>query len=74
MFKIKDSYKLELKTPASMKLFGSIKTLIEEARNGENVWSLEVVEVVLVQCNLVDNQCQQTLIYYIFLRPINPIF
>ena len=74
MFKIKDSYKLELKTPASMKLFGSIKTLIEEARNGENVWSLEVVEVVLVQCNLVDNQCQQTLIYYILLRPINPIF
>ena len=57
-----------------MKLFGSIKTLIEEAKNGENVWSLEVVEVVLVQCNLVDNQCQQTLIYYIFLRPINPIF
>ena len=57
-----------------MKLFGSIKTLIEEARNGENVWSLEVVEVVLVQCNLVDNQCQQTLIYYILLRPINPIF
>ena len=42
-----------------MKLFGNIKTLIEEARNGENVWSLEVVEVVLVQCNLVDNQCQQ---------------
>ena len=42
-----------------MKLFGSIKTLIEEAKNGENVWSLEVVEVVLVQCNLVDNQCQQ---------------
>ena len=50
-----------------MKLFGSIKTLIEEARNGENVWSLEVVEVVLVQCNLVDNQCQQkSEIFYTF--------
>ena len=28
-------------------------------RNGENVPSLEVVEVVLVQCNLVDNQYQK---------------
>ena len=27
--------------------------------NGENVQSLEVVEVVLVQCNLVNNQYQQ---------------
>ena len=27
--------------------------------NGENVSSLEAVEVVLVQCNLVDNQYQQ---------------
>ena len=29
---------------------------------------LEVVEVVLVQCNLADNQYQQ---YYIFLPPVN---
>ena len=28
-------------------------------KNGENVPSLEVVKVVLVQCNLVDNQYQQ---------------
>ena len=28
-------------------------------KNGENVPSLEVVKVVLVQCSLVDNQCQQ---------------
>ena len=28
-------------------------------KNGENVPSLEVVEIVLVQCNLVDNQYQQ---------------
>ena len=27
--------------------------------NGENVPSLQVVEVVLVQCNLADHQCQQ---------------
>ena len=30
-----------------------------EKKNGENVPNLEVVEVVLVQCNLVDIQFQQ---------------
>ena len=35
------------------------KELINKIKNGEKVPSLEVVEVVLVQCNLVDNQYQQ---------------
>ena len=35
------------------------KKLIDKTKNEENVPSLEVVEVVLVQCNLVDNQYQQ---------------
>ena len=38
---------------------GSTKGLIDKTNNGEKVPSLEVVEAVLVQCNLVDNQCQQ---------------
>ena len=42
-----------------MKLFDSTIKLIEKTKNGEKVPSLEVVEVVLVQCNLVDNQYQQ---------------
>ena len=50
---------LELQTPDTMKLFGSTKKLIKKTQNGQNVPSLEVVEVVLVQCNLVDNQYQQ---------------
>ena len=54
VFKIKDGYELEVKTPETMKLFGSIKKLIDKTSNGEKVPSLEVVEVVLVQCNLVD--------------------
>ena len=33
--------------------------LIGKTKNGEKVPSLEVVEVVLVQSNLVDNQYQQ---------------
>ena len=52
---MKDGYKLELQTPEIMNLFGSTKNLIENTKNGENVPSLEFVEVVLVQCNLVDN-------------------
>ena len=35
------------------------KKLIEKTKIGENVHSLEVGEVVLVQCNLVDNQYPQ---------------
>ena len=42
-----------------MKLFGDTKNLIDKTNNGEIVASLEAVEVVLVQCNLVDNQYQQ---------------
>ena len=59
VFKIKGGYKLELQMPENMRLFGSSKKLIEKKKNGENVPSLAVVEVVLIECNLVDNQYQQ---------------
>ena len=68
MFKIKVGYKLELQTSETVKLFGSTKKLIGKTKNGENVMSLEVIEVVLVQCKLVDNQ---SLKYYTLLCPIN---
>ena len=58
VFKIKDEYNLELQTPETMKLFGSTKKLIDKIKNGENVPCLRVAKVVLVQCNLVDNQYQ----------------
>ena len=67
VFKIKDGYKLELQTPETMKLFGSTEKLIDKTENGEKVQSLEVVEVVLVQCNLVDSQYQEkTEVLYTF--------
>ena len=47
---------LESPSPEIMKLFGSTKKLIDKTKTGENEPSLEVIEVVLVQCNLVDNQ------------------
>ena len=59
MFKIKDGYKPELQTPERMKLFGNTKKLIDKTKNGEKVPNFEVVEVVLVKCNLVDNQYQE---------------
>ena len=57
--KWKHEYKLELHTTETMKLYGSTKKLTEKSKNGENVQSLEVVQVVLVQFSLVDNQYQQ---------------
>ena len=48
-----------MQTPETMKLFTSTKILIVKTKNRENVPNLEVAEVVLVQCNLVDNQYQQ---------------
>ena len=59
MFKIKDGYNLESKTHETMKLFGSIEKLLSNTKKRENLPSLEVAEVVLVQCNLVNNQYQQ---------------
>ena len=42
-----------------MKLFSTTKKLNDKTKNGENVPSLEVIEIVLVQCFLEDNQYQQ---------------
>ena len=42
-----------------MKLLGSIKSDVDQDRNGEDVPKLESVEVVLVHCNLVNNNYQQ---------------
>ena len=59
MFRIKNEYKLEWQAPETMKLFGSTKKLIDKTKVRENVPSLEVVEVVLVHCNLADNQSEE---------------
>ena len=38
-----------------MKLLGSIKSKITKDENGKNVPHLEITEVVLVHCNVVNN-------------------
>ena len=48
VLKVKDVYKLELQTAETMKLFASKNILIDKTKIGENVSSLEVVEVVVV--------------------------
>ena len=60
VFKIKTGYKLELLTSETMKLLGSTKKVVDKDKNGEHVPKLEIVEVVLVHCNLVKNDYQYT--------------
>ena len=43
-----------------MKLFGSTKSKIIKDKNDENVPHLKIVKLVLVHCNLVNNDDHQT--------------
>ena len=52
-----------------MKLLGSTKSEIRKDKNGENVPHLEITEVVLVHCYLVNNDYQQDMRV---LRTFNP--
>ena len=58
-FKIKNGYYLELLTAETMKLLGSTESIITKDKNGENVPHLEITELVLVHCNLFNNDSQQ---------------
>ena len=42
-----------------MKLLGSIKNKETKGKNGENIPHLEITEVILVYCNIVNNDYQQ---------------
>ena len=42
-----------------MKLLGSTENEITKDKNGENVPHLEIIEVVLIQCNIVNNDYKQ---------------
>ena len=66
-FKIKNGYYLELLTPETIKLLGSTKSKITKDKNGENVPHLEIVELVLIHCNIVNNNyLQNSRILYTF--------
>ena len=42
-----------------MKFFGRTESKITKDKNGENVFHLQIVELVLIHCNLVNNNYQQ---------------
>ena len=58
-FKIKTGYYLDLLTPETMKLLLNSENKITKDRNGENVPYLEITEVALVYCNIVNNDYHQ---------------
>ena len=58
-FKIKNGYSLELLTPETMKLLGNTKNKINKDKNAENVPYLQITEVILVNCNIVNNDYQK---------------
>ena len=55
-FKIKTRYYLEILTLETMKLHGSTKSKITKDKNDECVTYLEITEVVLIHCNVVNNR------------------
>ena len=58
-FKIKNGYILEILKSETMKLLGSTGNKITKDKNGENVPHLKITEVVLVYCNIVNNDYQR---------------
>ena len=46
-------------TSETMQLLGSTKSRITKDENGENVAHLEITELVLVHCNIADNDYQE---------------
>ena len=69
--KIKKGYSLELLTKETMKLLGSTRNKITKDKNEEKVPPLEITEVILVHCNMVNNVINVIHDYYILLFQIN---
>ena len=57
-FKIKSVYYHDFLTHENMKLFGNTVRRITKDKNGKNMSQLGLSEVVLVHCNIVNNQYQ----------------
>ena len=70
-FKIKNGYYLELLIPETMKLLGITERKITKDKNGENVPHLELVELILVHCNILNIIISEVQEYYIHLFQTN---
>ena len=58
-FKKTTGYSLELLTPEMIKSLGSNRSETTKDKNGKNVPYLEIMDVVLVHCNIFNNDYQQ---------------
>ena len=58
-FQIKIGHYLEILIPETKKLLGSTKNKIAKAKTDKNVPHLELAKVILVCCNIVNNNYQQ---------------
>ena len=69
-FKIKRGCYLELLTFETMKLLDSNKSKNNLGLNGKNLSDLEIIELVLVNCNIVNNNYQKNsgILYAFFLN------
>ena len=56
-FKVNSRCFIYLLTAETIKLLGSIENKISKDKNGENVPHLEITEVELVCCKIIDNVC-----------------
>ena len=59
VFKIKSGYKLESLSKETMRLLGSSSDAIDDDKNSELVPKLESADLVLVHCNVANNNYQQ---------------
>ena len=54
-FKTKNGYSVELLTKETMKLLRSTENKITKDKNGKDVPHIEITEVVLLHCDMVNN-------------------
>ena len=52
---MKIDYKLDLLSKETTKLLGCTEKVIGKDKNGENVPKLEIVDVILMHCNVFNN-------------------
>ena len=55
VFKIKTSYNLVLLSEETMRLLGSTEKVVAKEKNSENVPKLEIVDVILMHCSVLNN-------------------
>ena len=68
-FRIKNGFSVQPLTPETVKLLGSTGNKITKDKNSENVPHLEITEVVLIHCNIVNNEYRQdSRVFYTFVQ------